>query len=146
MPLTTLIPDQCPCGACGLPPETLYFRRLAPGATTTVTWDARALAMYNSYEDCRPSGQYCSARSHGAARPVGAGDYDVEFAVVETLPTGPGTNCLPLAGGDVSCTVAAQMQTGGQCDPVNIGVHASFVRQSFSISSAGDSTVLVTLQ
>jgi hypothetical protein len=140
---TTLIPYQCGCQCGAVPPEQLYFTRLAPGASTTLPWDARALAMYYSYDNCRPEKPYCSSITHGSLQPVPAASYVVDFASAASVPSGNGTNCTVVNGGDVSCIINAQIQLGGQCNPNNIGLQITTVSQSFAVPASGTVTVEV---
>jgi hypothetical protein len=140
--VTELPPNTC--GGGMYPPERLYFQKLATGQSATLTWDARGLALYTTYERCSPNSPGCSSVSNGSPQPVNPGQWVAQFAVGSMAPTGSGTQCGGTVSGDVICTVTVQNgmpQRGGQCTWSNV----SLIQATFTVPSSGNVTVNVAI-
>lgn len=103
--LQTGFPCPCECPAVG-PPVPLTFRRIGPGESFSMTWDARDLVTYTEAYDCSHDwpGEGVQHFLTGVAVPVNVGTYRVTFGMESTLPTacsdaGPSYRCDTQSGG-----------------------------------------------
>jgi hypothetical protein len=83
---------QCPC-ECPMPGSArpTAFRRVGPGETFDVTWDARGLATWRESVTCNdlpPFPPRHSSYIAGVLRPVEPGRFRIVLGIEHTLPTG----------------------------------------------------------
>jgi hypothetical protein len=124
---------QCGCECAGpLPPGPNELRHLAPGATLTVSWDARELATCVAQIDCLESYGFegYATMTYGARVPAPSGEYRLTYQVFETVPE----YCYPF-GDDFAC----QPEEGATCTG-DLPVQASFI-----LPDSGDVSVPVTI-
>jgi len=116
-----LIPFEGMCCTCGVAASYVEYTPLAPGAETTVTWDAREFFEYSTGDSCTPTGSF--------AKPVSAGPYVARLQAVRSAPVG--STCSAAGDGRVNCE---------SCEP------AVEMRVPFTLPSSGDVLVPVGIQ
>jgi hypothetical protein len=135
---------QCICECAPPPlPGPSALRRLMPGDSTTLSWDARSLTTCTATVDCASQGWPGvpnKTQTVGALRPVQTGPYDVSVYALHAVPKGCQGNgtvidCLPSGGGPGGTFPAIQTSC-----PADIAATGSFV-----LPTSGDIQVPVVI-
>lgn len=136
----------CECPNPGSPRVETY-RRVAPGATYEVTWDARALVTYEETLDCSTWGPSAMPVkiTRGVLQPVRAGTYTASIALEETVPssctvTGDEANCPFTYGGYGGSSGAPPGAIASLCESTKTAT------STFVLPESGDVVVPVTLE
>lgn len=133
----------CECPNPGAPRVETY-RRIAPGETYELVWDARALATYEESIDCSMWGPGAMPVKvlRGVLQPAKEGAYTARFAFEEAIPSrctiaGDEANCAPEYGGYLGSLPGA---IASRCESTKIA------SATFTLPASGDIAVPVALE
>jgi len=136
---------QCGC-ECPNPgsPRVETYRRIAPGTTYELTWDARALVTCEEPLDCSEWGPSTTPQktTRGFLQPVKAGTYTATIAFEESLPS----RCT-VSGDDANCSWTYGGYTGSLPGAIASRCEATkTVNATVTLATSGDVVVPVTLK
>jgi len=119
------------------------YKRIAPGATYELTWDARALVTYEEALDCSMWGPGAAQKvTRGVLQPVKAGSYTATIALEETVPT----KCS-VSGDEATCPWSYGGFTGSV--PGQIAARCESTKsadKTFTLPASGDIVVPISLE
>jgi hypothetical protein len=145
--LTLALGYQVVCEGPAPPtPMATYYTHLAPGATTTLTWDATALGLCQQSVDCAKRGwpgAGVQTYEVGVSMPVAPGSYTAAVAWEPSAPSMPG--CFAQANGDVRCNPNFGPPFGGASMIQQLCMATNQAQASFTLPSTGDATVAIAI-
>jgi len=134
---------QCPC-ECPMPGSArpTAFRRVGPGETFEVTWDARGLTTWRQSIDCNDLAPFPPRRSSfvtGVLRPVEPGRFRVVLGIEPTLPAG-----CSGSGSDYRCDVSYDTNDMSEIAPRC--ATSAIATAEFTLPASGDVAVSVEIK
>jgi hypothetical protein len=127
-------------------PMATYYTHLAPGATTSLTWDATALELCEQSVDCATRGwPNAGVQTYevGVSMPVSSGSYTASVAWEPSAPSMPG--CFAQPNGDVRCNPNFGPPFGGGSSIQQLCMATSQAQASFTLPPTGDTTVAIAI-